>query len=91
MDKTNSSKMTADGRLTVPVSVRRRHGIKPGTRVVFIEDGDRLIFQPVTREYISSFCGKFKRKPDEKPFAEWWAEHKREEMELEERKFQRLK
>jgi hypothetical protein len=26
-------------------------------------------------------------KPGEKPFAEWWAEHKREERELEERKF----
>jgi hypothetical protein len=42
------------------------------------------------RKHINSFCGIFKRKPGEKPFAEEWAEYKREEKELEERKFQRL-
>lgn len=42
------------------------------------------------RKLIHSFRGKFKMKPGDKPFAEWWADHKREEMELEERKFQRL-
>jgi hypothetical protein len=42
------------------------------------------------RELIHSFRGKFKRKPGDKPFAEEWAEYKREEKELEERKFQRL-
>jgi hypothetical protein len=41
------------------------------------------------REYIHSLRGKFKMKPGEKPFAEWMAEMKREEKELEERKFQR--
>jgi hypothetical protein len=35
---------------------------------------------------IQSVC---KRKPGDKPFAEEWAEYKREEKELEERKFQR--
>ena len=28
-----------------------------------MEEGDRIIFQPGTREYISSFCGIFKLKP----------------------------
>ena len=36
---------------------------------------------------IQSVC---KRKPGDKPFAEWMAELNREEKELEERKFQRL-
>ena len=35
--------------------------------------------------------GCLKRQPGEKPFAEWWAEYKREEKELEEAKFQRMK
>lgn len=39
---------------------------------------------------ISAARGSLKRKPGDKPFAEAWAEHKREEMELEERRFQRL-
>ena len=41
------------------------------------------------RKLIHSFRGKFKT-PGDKPFAEEWAEYKREEKELEERKFQRL-
>jgi AbrB family looped-hinge helix DNA binding protein len=66
MDKLNSAKITAKGRLTVPSHIRRQLGIKPGTRINFVEEGDRIIFQPLTREYISSFCGIFKLKPGEK-------------------------
>jgi hypothetical protein len=36
---------------------------------------------------VHSSCGMFKSKPGEKPFAEEWAEYKREEKELEEAKF----
>ena len=36
--------------------IRRRFGIKPGTRINFVEEGERIIFQPVTKEYINSFC-----------------------------------
>ncbi|HTB82301.1 MAG TPA: hypothetical protein VK742_01485 [Candidatus Sulfotelmatobacter sp.] len=42
------------------------------------------------REFIHSLRGSLKRKPGEKPFAEWWADHKRKEIELEERRYQRL-
>jgi hypothetical protein len=41
------------------------------------------------REYIHSLRGKFKMMPSDKPFDEWITEMKREERELEERKFQR--
>ena len=27
-----------------------------GTRINFVEEGDRIIFQPVTKEYINSFA-----------------------------------
>jgi len=43
----------------------------------------------LSREEIHALRGKFKT-PGDKPFAEEWAEYKREEKELEERKFQRL-
>ncbi len=42
------------------------------------------------RKLIHSFRGSLKRNLGDKPFAEEWAEYKREEKELEERKFQRL-
>jgi hypothetical protein len=44
----------------------------------------------LTHEEIHALRGKFKLKLGDKPFAEEWAEYKREEKVLEERKFQRL-
>jgi AbrB family looped-hinge helix DNA binding protein len=58
--------VTTKGQLVVPARIRRRFNIKPGTRINFIEDKGRLVMQPVTREYIQSFCGIFKLKPGEK-------------------------
>lgn len=48
---------------------------------------------PSTSSYnvttIRKLRGILKRKPGDKPFAEEWAEHKREEKELEESKYAR--
>jgi hypothetical protein len=44
----------------------------------------------LSREEIHALRGKFKLDIGGKPFAEWWADYKREEKEFEERKFQRL-
>ena len=83
MDKLNSAKIAAKGRLTVPLRIRRRFGIKPGTRVNFVEDGDRIIFQPATREYICGFCGIFKQKPGEKSIVQELLEERRAERDRE--------
>jgi len=85
MDKLNSAKITAKGRLTVPSRIRRRFGIKSGTRVIFVEEGNRIIFQPVTREYISRFRGIFKLKPGEKSVVQEHLEERRAEKEKEDR------
>ena len=42
------------------------------------------------RKLIHSFRGRFKLNTGGKSFSQWWSEYKREEKELEERKFQRL-
>ena len=49
--------VTSKGQLVVPIKLRRKYGIKPGTKVFFVERGDEILFQPVTREYIRSVCG----------------------------------
>jgi hypothetical protein len=41
-------------------------------------------------KFVHSVRGSIKRKPGEKPFAEAWADYKRAEIELEERKLQRF-
>lgn len=49
--------VTSKGQLVVPARLRRKYGIKPGTKVRFIERDNEIVFQPVTREYIRSVCG----------------------------------
>lgn len=40
-----SSSVTTKGQVTIPVELREKLGIKPGDRVGFIEDGDRIVLQ----------------------------------------------
>lgn len=79
----DSAYVTSKGQLVVPSRVRRRFGIKPGTRINFVEDGNRIIFQPVTPEYVRSFRGKFKTKPGEKPVVQEHLEERRAERDKE--------
>jgi AbrB family looped-hinge helix DNA binding protein len=79
----DSAYVTSKGQLVVPSRIRRRFGIKPGTRINFVEEGDRIIFQPVTREYIRSFRGMFKLKPGEKSVVEEHLEERRAERDKE--------
>ena len=55
--------VTTRGRIVVPARLRRKLGIKPGTKVCFIERGSDILFQPVTKQYIRSVCGMLKNAP----------------------------
>jgi AbrB family looped-hinge helix DNA binding protein len=48
------------GQLVIPAKIRRKLGIKPGTKVCFVERGNEVLFQPVTKEYIRGLCGMLK-------------------------------
>jgi AbrB family looped-hinge helix DNA binding protein len=52
--------VTTKGRLVIPVRIRRKLGIKPGTKVCFVERGREILFQPITKTYIRSLCGMLK-------------------------------
>ena len=52
--------VTSKGQLVIPVRLRRRYGIKPGTNVRFIERDNEILIQPVTKEYIQNLCGLLK-------------------------------
>lgn len=52
-----SAYVTSKGQLVVPARLRRKYGIKAGTRVRFVERDREIVLQPVTREYIRSVCG----------------------------------
>jgi len=59
--------VTSKGQVVVPVRIRRKFGIKAGTRLNFQEEDGRIVVQPVTKEYISSFRGIFKLQPGRNP------------------------
>lgn len=63
---TESAYVTLKGQVVVPARLRRKFGIKPGTRLNFSEEKGRIVVQPVTKAFIDSFCGIFKLKPGEK-------------------------
>ena len=79
----DSAYVTSKGQLVVPSRIRRVYGIKPGTRINFVEEGHRIIFQPVTPEYIRSFRGMFKLKPGEKSVVQEHLEERRRERDRE--------
>jgi AbrB family looped-hinge helix DNA binding protein len=53
---------TAKGQIVIPSSVRRKLGIKEGTRIqIEVNEEDREItLKPLTREYIHSIRGKYR-------------------------------
>jgi AbrB family looped-hinge helix DNA binding protein len=77
--------VTSKGQLVVPARLRRRYGIKPGTKICFIERDNEILFQPVTREYIRSVCGMLKSETSatEELLKERAKDREREEAKLE--------
>jgi len=53
---------TAKGQIVIPSSIRRRLGIKEGTRIKIEEKGNEIILKPITREYVHSMRGKLRGK-----------------------------
>ena len=53
---------TTKGQVVIPSSVRRKLGIKTGTRIqVEIDEANsQIILTPITREYVHSLRGKFR-------------------------------
>ena len=87
MPKTSTSDtvwFTTKGQVVIPAWLRRELHIEEGTKAVVQSTPEGILLKPVTKHAISRLRGILKRKPGEKPFAEEWAEHKREERALEE-------
>lgn len=82
---TESAYVTSKGQLVVPARLRRKFGIKAGTRLSFTEDNGRIVMQPVTKEYISSFRGIFKLRPGEKSAVQELLEDRAKEKAREDR------
>lgn len=49
--------VTTKGQIVIPVSIRRKYGIKNGSRVAFIEQEGKLIIQSLDKEYFNKLAG----------------------------------
>ena len=55
-----SAYVTGKGQLVIPAKIRRKLGIKPGTKICFMEREHEVLFQPVTNEHIGNLAGMLK-------------------------------
>ncbi len=62
MSREDSAVVTSKGQLVIPARLRRRHGIRKGTKVIFQEEGVHLIMHPITDEFIRKMKGFLKPK-----------------------------
>ena len=68
---------TSKGQLVIPAELRRKHKIKAGTRVQFLEDQfGRIVLQPITEDYLERLMGCLAGGPDY--LAIWEKEHRAE-------------
>jgi AbrB family looped-hinge helix DNA binding protein len=79
----DTGNVTTKGQLVIPARIRRRFGIKAGTRVRFLERDGEIVLQPLTSAAIRGLCGVLKS--DTSVTAELLAERARD-REREDRK-----
>jgi len=51
------TRATVKGQVLIPVALRRKYGIKKGTRISITEDKGRIVLEPITRDCIHSLIG----------------------------------
>jgi AbrB family looped-hinge helix DNA binding protein len=78
----SSAVMSSKGQLVIPAKLREELGLKPGVRVVFKKHGKGLLMESGAYEAMLALRGKYAGLGLEESFAEY----RREERELEDRK-----
>ena len=53
----DTSIVTVKGQIVVPAKIRRKFGIRKGTKIAFIEQHGKLIIQPLDKSYFDSLAG----------------------------------
>ena len=53
---------TIKGQIVIPASLRRKYGIKNGTKIIVTDLGDSISLKPVTEQYLKNLQGSLKGK-----------------------------
>ena len=81
------AKVTSKGQITIPIDIRRKLGVKEGDKILFVEEGDRVVIMNSSMEALRraqvAFAGEAERLglEDEQDVADLVAELRRERME----------
>jgi AbrB family looped-hinge helix DNA binding protein len=51
---------TIKGQIVIPASLRRKYGIKNGTKIIITDIGDAIVLKPVTEQYLRNLQGSLK-------------------------------
>ena len=51
---------TSKGQIVIPASLRRKYGIKNGTKINLVDTGDEIILRPVNEQYLRKLQGSLK-------------------------------
>jgi AbrB family looped-hinge helix DNA binding protein len=53
---------TTKGQIVIPAALRRKYGIKSGTKIIVADTGEGIMLKPVTEEYLKNLQGSLKGK-----------------------------
>ena len=53
---------TNQGRIVIPAALRRKYGIKNGTKIIVTDVGNAIVLKPITEQYLKNLQGSFKGK-----------------------------
>ncbi len=53
---------TIKGQIVIPAPLRRKYGIKNGTKIIVTDMGDSIVLKPVTEQYLINLKGSLKGK-----------------------------
>jgi AbrB family looped-hinge helix DNA binding protein len=51
---------TVKGQIVIPAALRRKYGIKNGTKILITDTGDAILLKPVTEQYLKNLQGSLK-------------------------------
>jgi AbrB family looped-hinge helix DNA binding protein len=54
--------VTTKGQIVIPAALRRKYGIKEGTRIIVSDNGNSIILKPITEQYLKKLQGSLKGK-----------------------------
>ena len=51
---------TSKGQVVIPKNLRKKYKIKPGTKISFSDQGDKIVMRALTKEYYQNLAGWLK-------------------------------